>query len=105
ARGTTNLQQQSFHRVVVELVRPFLIEECAFFFVAATPVLVTPWDAKELPRAHALFTVFILVEVSALQHNQPHIIGVSVHSCIISGVEFREGCMCAFGSISPNWCG
>src|SRR6266403_1365884 len=47
-----------FRRCKVELPRPFLIEECAFSFVATAPMFVAARDQQVFARTNTLFAGF-----------------------------------------------
>src|SRR5205814_5092925 len=63
------------------------VEQRAFFLISAAPMLVPSGNTYEITRAHALLTGVVLVQIGALDHDKPDIVGVSVHSGVETGTN------------------
>src|SRR5713101_2271272 len=59
-------------------------------------MFVATRDSEELSRPHTLFAVIILVEISALDNDQPYVARVCVHPRVVS---WRELCECSVRSL------
>src|SRR5205085_3312806 len=86
----------------IEFPRPFLIKQCAFRFVATAPMFVATRDSEEISRPHTLFALIILVEISALDNDQPHVARVRVHPRVISRRELRKCSVRPFVRVAPK---
>jgi len=80
----------------VELPGTFLIKHGAFGLIAATPVFMATRNEEELAWPNALFAGIIFVQVSAFYADDGNIIGVTVHSRIVAGIELGKRFMGAF---------
>src|SRR5437870_12861608 len=75
----------------IKFPRSLFIEQCAFFLIAAAPMLVASGHTYEIAGTDALLTGVVFVQLSALDHDKLDIVCVSVHSGVESGLELGDG--------------
>src|SRR5205823_6715775 len=78
------------------------VEQRAFFLISAAPMLVPSGNTYEITRAHALLTGVVLVQISALDHDKPDVVRVSVHSGVETRHELSERAVRSRTCISPD---
>src|SRR6185437_6341792 len=91
------------HRIEIKLLRSFFVEQRALFLIAAAPVLVTSGDAQEVSSADAFLAVFVFVEIRTFNHDDRNIVGVGMHSGVVSRFELCECRMRTRGGVSKHW--
>src|SRR5581483_2402307 len=77
-------------------------EQRTVLLVTAAPVLMSSRDSQELSRSHALLTSIILVQIRSLDDENPNVIGVRVHTRVVSRRKLCVGRMCPVAGISPD---
>src|SRR5881227_3774096 len=65
-------------------------------------MLVASGNSYELTWPDALLAILVLVQISALDHDNPDIVGVSVLSGVKSGLELCVGSVSPHVGVSPD---
>src|SRR5438046_10345308 len=66
-------------------------------------MLVASGNTYEIAGTDAVLTGVVFVQISALDHDKPDIVCVSVHSGVESGLELGEGGVRLPVRVSPDW--
>src|SRR5258706_5464021 len=65
-------------------------------------MLVSSGNTYEIPRGYTLLTGGVLVQIGALHHDDPNIVGVGVHAGVVSRHEFSVGAVRSRIRVPPD---